>query len=50
MDVRTVEKRKKHGWVGYFFLDHVDDELCCPPSQDAIVVNEGLGWDPLLKI
>ena len=31
-------------------VEVVSLSLGCPPSQDAIVANEGLGWDFLLKI
>ena len=35
-----------------FFVAHIDFmiyDLGCPPSQDAIVANEGLGWgSPIL--
>ena len=38
------------GGIGVAPLDSHDFLWIWPPSQDAIVVNEGLGWDSLLKM
>ncbi len=58
-DTKTLEG-VVHSWFGLIIFHILDSvwrlgvgkwktvwyDLGCPPSQDAIVANEGLGWDP----